>query len=257
MNIEKITMTTSNYRSNLIYNYVRGHTDVTIGGLYWWAYPSRIVLFILLPIYVGCAMIDKAGFALYGNPVKYLSDGPFWLGLFGLLAFATSAALYEPNRIILDPPLQIAPRRINGILSLLYLMTLIAYAILLLPVMQHPALVVERYQCSVSECYEIRETLIAIPGITTFMSFQSLCITLHLSYTRLTKCPAPKLLRLPMIALIVACILRAWLCSERIAILELIIPAFIIKFSAFEGEKKKDLASACPAFRRVCRVWNI
>jgi hypothetical protein len=86
--------------------------------------------------------------------------------------------------------------------------------------------------------YEMRDILNRIPGITTFMTLQSLCVVLHVSYTRLTNYPTPKFLRLPMIALIIACILRAWLWSERLAILELIIPVAIIRFSPFEGRKQ-------------------
>jgi hypothetical protein len=200
-------------------------------------------------------MIDKTGFALYDQPVKYFSDGPFWLGLSALLAFATSAALVEPKKIISYTAPAIPRGIINGTLSLLYLVTLMAYTIFLLPITYHPALLLEQFNGSDSAMYKLRDILNKMPGVTSFMALQSLCVVLHVNYTRLTKYPAPKLLRLPMIVLIIACILRAWLWSERLAILELIIPGRyqIVPLRRTET----DLASACSAIWRFCRVRNI
>ena len=64
-------------------------------SLYWWMYPSRIALFVLLPIYVGCGGFDAADYALYKQPYVFLVSDRFWLGFAGLVAFAIGSLCVE------------------------------------------------------------------------------------------------------------------------------------------------------------------
>lgn len=213
--------------------------------MYWWLYPSRIVLFVLIPVYLGCSFIDATDYVLlYNQPMKYLSGAEFWLGLAGLVMFAFASWCAEPRIIPKQLQIRISPRALNKTLSVLFGIVLTAYFIFLLPMLAHFNLVIALATGSRGAMYELRDTLNQIPGVTSFVSLQSLCVVLYVGYSRLTGCEPPRIYRTLLRIMIVACILRAWLWSERIALLELLMPAVVMKFCMPTSGKKRWLVLA-------------
>lgn len=214
--------------------------------MYWWSYPSRIVAFILLPMYLGCAAIDGSMYAmLYKQSNNFITGREFWMGLLGLVAFISASWCAEPRSVNAAPAyLDIHPLTFNKVLVTLYGVVLLCYAIFLMPVVSHPALVMELANGSKTAMYDLRETLNRIPGVTTLVCLQSLCVTLHVGYARFTGYAAPRRYRILLVLLTIACVLRSWLWSERMALMELILPAVIMSAAAIDNGKKRWLALA-------------
>jgi oligosaccharide repeat unit polymerase len=191
-------------------------------------YPSRIALFILLPIYVGCGGFEAADYALYKQPHVFLVSDRFWLGLAGLVAFAIGSLCVESGLQSNPKRLEVEGHDLRVVLGWLYAVTLAAYAIFLFPVLLKPQLVVELYDGSLDAAYTLRSTLERIPGVTTLSTLQSLCVVLHLLYRRMTGSTLAGIYNILLAALVVACLLRSWLWSERLALIELAVPAALV-----------------------------
>jgi oligosaccharide repeat unit polymerase len=202
-------------------------------------------MFLMIPIYIGCSWIDATDYALlYNQPWKYLSGDEFWLGLGGLVVFSFASWCAEPRTMPQQAQMRISPHAINRSLSTLFGIVLTAYAIFLLPMFMHFNLVIALATGSTGAMYELRDTLNQIPGVTSFVSLQSLCVILYVGYPLLTGFKPPRRYRTLLYIMIVACILRAWLWSERIAVLELIMPAVVMKFGMGTTGKKRLLMLA-------------
>lgn len=220
-----------------------------VGGrssLYWWLYPSRVAFFLLIPIYLGCIAFTASDYALYKQYEVFLTAGPIWLGLAGLVVFALSSFCAEFGIRHRPTPLLFDSGTLRAILAGLYVATLIAYAIFLFPILFNPQLIAELYGGSIGAMAELRETLTRIPGVTSLMTLQSLCVVLHVAYRRVTGSRLPYVYHLLLAAVVVFCLLRAWLWSERLALIELAIPAALVAIG-YPGRPRKPLLAAAPA----------
>jgi hypothetical protein len=208
--------------------------------IYWWAYPSRLALFVHLPIFVLCALMDETSYALYKHSTKFLSGEIFALGLAAILCFALGAFLLEP-RAALAETTRVAEQTVNNALNLLFAIVLAAYAIFLFPVVVSPNLLLDLLQGSTSAMFGLRETLNRIAGLTSLVNLQSLVAVLVCAYRPLTGKRLPQPYRRLMIVLAIACILRAWLWSERLALIELALPVTIVSFAKAATEPRAGL----------------
>ena len=169
----------------------------------------------------------------------------FWLGLAGLVAFAIGSFCAELGAQSDRKRLEVESHDLRVVLAWLYALTLLAYAIFLFPVLLSPQLVVELYDGSTTAAYTLRSTLERIPGVTTLSTLQSLCVVLHLLHRRITGRGLPGIYQVLLTALVVACLLRAWLWSERLALIELAVPAALVGV-AFPGKRRTLLLAASP-----------
>jgi hypothetical protein len=178
--------------------------------IYWWAYPSRLALFVHLPIFVLCGLMDEKYYALYKHSAKFLSGEIFALGLAAILCFALGAILLEP-RAALAETTRVAEQTVNNALNLLFGIVLAAYAIFLFPIVASPTLLLDLLQGSTTAMYGLRETLNRIAGVTSLVNLQSLVAVLVCAYRPLTGKHLPQSYGRLMIVLAIACVLRAWL----------------------------------------------
>lgn len=195
--------------------------------LYWWASPSRVALFVHLPIFLLCALIDESDYAVYKHSAKYLDGYTTTLGVAAILCFALFSALFEPRRAYPDL-VPVSHQTVDAALNTLFAIVLTAYAIFLFPIVFNLQLLLDLLHGSTTAMYGLRETLNRIPGVTTLMTLQSVLATLLASYAGLTGRRLPRLYRRMAIVLVVACLLRAWLWSERLALIELALPAMVV-----------------------------
>jgi hypothetical protein len=203
--------------------------------IYWWAFPSRLALFVHLPIFLLCSAMDESDYAIYKHSVKHLNDYSVMLGVAAILCFALFSALFEPRRA--DPDVSPVPAKtVDAALSALFTIVLIAYAIFLLPIIFNLQLMLDLLQGSTTAMYGLRETLNRIPGVTTLMSLQSLLAVLLASYTALTGRRLSLLYRRLAIMVVIACLLRGWLWSERLALIELALPAVVVIWAKISPE---------------------
>ena len=214
-------------------------------SLYWWSRPSRLVAFVLVPIYLYCGYMDEDFYALYAHQGKYLVGDTFIVGLLALAAFALSSACVEGGIGPAPAPSRVSSARVRKALLALYVVVLTTYAFFLFPILLRPQLVLEHLSGSVETMVELRNVLNRVPGFTSLVALQSLCVILTLNYGRLTGERLPRHYLVLMAMVVVACALRTWLWSERLALVELIVPAAIVKFADLRSAKGR-VASAAP-----------
>jgi uncharacterized membrane protein YhaH (DUF805 family) len=128
-----------------------------------------------------------------------------------------------------------------------YLVVLAAYALFLYPIVLRPGIVLEHLRGSHDTTGELRQILNRVPGVTSFVALQSLCVVLSLQYRQLTGQRLPDLYRALFVAVVIAAVLRAWLWSERLAVVEVIVPAAIARYGFVQ-----DMRS--PVVRRLMNL---
>jgi hypothetical protein len=182
----------------------------------WWIHPAKLALYFLVPVYC---------FIVYVVPVVWpevivlkrasyirgplAATGLAMLGLVALFAFVGS-------RVDVDRPRPhghvIAPSK----LALSASLTVLAYIIWFFPIMLHGRLFLERD--------ELNQT----PGIT---SFTQMGIPFALAYLHCRFAGGqafPRYVRLLFFAIVVLTVARVFIWSERLALIELAVPAAIV-----------------------------
>jgi hypothetical protein len=96
-------------------------------------------------------------------------------------------------------------------------------------------------QGSTTAMFGLRETLNRIAGVTSLVNLQSLLAVLVFTYRPLTGKQLPRRYWRLMIALTIACVLRAWLWSERLALIELVLPIIIATLAKAAPEQRLRL----------------
>jgi hypothetical protein len=202
--------------------------------LYWWSYPSRVALFVTLPIYLFCWSLNAATFDFYGHNHKFLTGPTAILGLAAILAFAACAFLVEPRAARREAVVLVDPASLNPAVNVLTTVVLAAYTIFLFPILLKPQLLIELVMGSQTAMFTLRETLNRIPGVTSLMSLQSLLAVTIVGYKGLTGTHAPKLYTRALAIVAGLCLLRAWLWSERLALIEFVVPVIVVALARFE-----------------------
>ena len=195
-----------------------------------------LVVFALVPIYLYCGYMDEASYLLFGHPAKYLVGNSFIVGLLALFAFVFGAASMEGQRRE-RPEAWVVVQRARNALTVLYFLVLIAYGVFFFPLLLRPQIILEHLHGSVATGAELRQVLNHLPGFTSLVALQSLCVALSLSYDRLTGERLPRVYRILMITVVISCVLRAWLWSERLALVELMVPAAVAKYAAVKNSR--------------------
>lgn len=199
--------------------------------LYWWTYPSRVALFVMLPIFLACATLGEADFAVYKHSHKFLSGDVVHLGMAVIIGFAVFSFLFEPRRALPDIARPIPAAALDRAIAVIATLVVFAYVVFLSPLLFRPQLMLEHMQGSSTAMYTLRETLNRVPGVTSFMALQSLLAVLIVCYTHLTGQERPRILRWLLVAVAICCVLRSWLWSERLATIELFLPIMLLTFA--------------------------
>ena len=218
-------------------NVADGSKHTRLRSFYWWSRPSGLVLFALVPIYLYCGSMDEVAFSLYNHPKNYLVGNSFVVGLFALLAFAIGSASCERRKGDTSEA-WVQPERARYALSVLFCLVLIAYGVFFLPLLQRPQIVLDHLRGSQETMAELRAVLNRIPGFTSLVALQSLCVVLSLNYERLTGERLAKGYWVLTILVAICCASRAWLWSERLALIELIVPAAIARYASIDRGQK-------------------
>jgi hypothetical protein len=145
-----------------------------------------------------------------------------------ILSFAICSLPFEPRRARVDVCRKISIKAANNTIHALAVLVLVAYAIFFLPVISNPQLILDHLVGSSTAMYALRETLNRIPGVTTLMTLQSLLAILVVSYSRLTGQRLPRVYLRLLAVVAAACVMRAWLWSERLALIELALPVGVV-----------------------------
>jgi hypothetical protein len=184
----------------------------------WWLHPGKLVYRFLVPLYLFIVYVVPAEWPqlLVLKGADYIQGplavmGLLMLGLFGLFGFIGSRVSIErppPNGYLIDP----------FRLGFVGVLTVTAYVIGYLPIVARGQLLA-------------REELNMTPGITSFTQM-GVPFTLCLLYCRFTTRQAfPRPIRWLFSAVIFLSVARVFIWGERLALIELVIPASLLLFT--------------------------
>jgi hypothetical protein len=171
--------------------------------------------------------MDDGAYTLYGHPKSFLFENATWFGYSGLIGFSIAAFLGEAL------PLNFRSKRysetaVNHALTALVAVTVAANFVLLLPAIINPGMLAGHLFGSHTDMYSIREDLNRIPRITSFVYLQSLVVVVAMNYPVLSGRALPYKFRVAVVIVVFLSIIRAWLWSERLALIEIALPAALI-----------------------------
>lgn len=217
--------------------------------MYWWTRPSLATLLIVLPIFLFCALLPESSYILYAQNGKYFSGEPLLLAIAALGLFSLGAALTEGGTHTSHVPVYPAPL-LNKIIATLFGLVVTAYVIFFSPLLDNWGLVVDHLNGSITAQFMLREVLNRIPGITSFVSLQSLVLILVLQYPLLSGKPVPRWQYWVVLIVALLAALRTWLWSERLALLELLLPLAFVRFGEIR-QGASGLVALAPLYGAV------
>jgi hypothetical protein len=189
------------------------------GGFYpasglWWLHPSLLILLVLLPVYLSVLAFDfrqRVGIA-------YVPGFDYWFGLLMLLAMVVGvqSAVAQRHTLKAAPP----PRVSNGVMMLLLVPTLLAYALWFGPVLARPELLLEVLR---GERPEIRDDVSTIKGVTTFTQFGVAYVIAYAMKTAYTPLTVTRWQRVGLLLVFGLAVFRSIAWAERLAVIELVL----------------------------------
>jgi hypothetical protein len=212
----------------------------------WWLRPAPLILAVVVPLYLSFLAFD------YENvvPRRYLPGANYLWGLVLLGALALGAALAsassragapQPGSLLPTP----APLRIPGALTAsLLVLTLTAYVVWFGPLISQPQLVLEIFS---GERDNLRGELQTMPGVTTLTQC-GVAFGVLVTIKRFSAGGAAVWERAGVVLMVLLALGRAFLWSERLAVLEVLVPCGVTAaaFYRFRSEHGARLAAVLP-----------
>ncbi len=222
----------------------RHRTPVAAADL-WWLRPAPLIVAVIVPLYLSFIFFD------YENvvPIRYVPGANFAWGLLLLLALALGAALGsgkahpfgDPAVAPLAPPMQIS----SALTAALLLFTVVAYVIWFGPLVDQPELVAQIFQ---GERDNLRDELSTLPGVTTLTQC-GIAFVVLVTVKRFSGGEgAARWERAGVVLVILLAVLRAFLWSERLAVIEVLVPMGVTAaaFYRFRSAQGSRLATVLP-----------
>jgi hypothetical protein len=202
-------------------------------GEVWWLSPAKVTLYFILPIYCACVAMGESFYWQFGIRQKYLDGWSIFLGGACIAAFALGAFLTERgqgSRPASAAAPKIDPVALGRCVVLLYGLTFVGYVLLLWPLLDHLDLLAAHWAGSDRAQYLLRTYLVENKMLgASLVSLQAFAVVLTFGWTVLTPqktIPRPYLVLAAVLAVI--CVFRAWVWSERLAIIEIVMPVLVI-----------------------------
>lgn len=194
----------------------------------WWLDPIRATVFIVFPIFCLAAYFNRFNYAAFNASEDFLTPKTFALGVFSMglmiLGIAIGRSMIRRRDIVTG----IDCRRAENVLTGIGLVTIIAYVLLLGTLATNLSLVLELVRGNASAGSDLREVLGRIPGVTSFIQFDVVFLTLLSALVVLARYRPPTRLWIMTGVILTLTFLRAVLASERLAMLEALGAMFII-----------------------------
>lgn len=201
----------------------------------WWMVPHLVVPALLIPLLTAAWLVPVEFHWELGRYAKFLDFGYFTLGVSGVGAFVLGSVIvsrFTPSRQMLmideiERSITVC-NLLQNICWVLFAISVIAYAIWFMPILHNPGIIFDIIS-SEEGPKEIREGIGTIPGITTLVQAQVPYLTLIVvRYLYLQEARPTRLEKCCAIFIVVLTCFRNAIWSERIAVIELVMPAIIL-----------------------------
>lgn len=206
----------------------------------WWLHPSVIVLLGLLPMYLAVLLYDLRRTV----PAAYIPGLNYWFGVLLLLAVVVGIHwALSPARL---GAARVPPRISLGVMLLLLLPALAAYAVWFGPLLAQPQLLVE---LATGQRSYVRDEISTVKGVTTFTQFGLAYIVAYAIKTGARMQRVHRIEHLGALLLVLLAVFRAFAWAERLAVLELMVCFTITRMAYLPITTARGwrLASVLPA----------
>lgn len=212
----------------------------------WWIDPARVLLFLLLPLFVLSAWFGGPMMAQFGN-IDFLMPRLILLGAICIAVFALGAWLgtamtarrnLDLRRVSFDP--QLFDLAHFGVI----VVAVVTHAIMLAPLMLKPGLMLGVLTGEMGANFEARLAMLRIVGLTSFTHLSMLAYAMaSVRFVQRGAFAGSPLGALGLLALVPLIVMRGFMGSERLALLENAI-AFLLPLFAFWPRLRRFAAIA-------------
>jgi len=190
--------------------------------LAWWMNPWKMIVFFVIPLYLFIWGYVELGIDGLAN--SYLVSEVAIIGLMGivfiLIGYFTSLILLPMNKGKVPP-------QVRAIyLDIFAVLTIIAYITWFFDLFFHPEILVNIIYGGLGSVYESRNLLSTIPGVTTLTQMGIVYVGLYYFF-KLKNIHLRKKYKYYLFIIIFMCLVRVVVWSERLAIIELLMPMAI------------------------------
>ncbi|MDQ3563046.1 MAG: oligosaccharide repeat unit polymerase [Pseudomonadota bacterium] len=199
---------------------------------YWWYKPYVLAPTVTLPFLGVGALLPTEWYTTAGTQ-KYLDLETFTIGFVALFCYSLaawfSARSYSSSpRRHLEPHLQVNEHTYRKVMHLVLFVTTAAYLIWFGPLLNRPELVLSLLKGEQGAIYALKEYAEKTPGITSFTNLGPLYGVLYALYPTATGYERRPGDRLFFLGFMFLAVLRVLFSSERVALLEVVIPFAVI-----------------------------
>ena len=196
-------------------NRFQGRAPATHRGAdVWWLHPSMTVVLVLLPVYLSVLAYDFR----QRVPVVYVPGWDYWFGALLLLAMVAGIQLAQAQRhsVAVLPP----PRISFGLMMLLLVPCVVAYAVWFAPVLSRPQLLLD---IAAGRRAELRDDISTVKGVTTFTQFGLAYVIAYAIKAGTGLVPLRRIEHAGLVLVFVLAVFRAFAWAERLAVIELVL----------------------------------
>lgn len=211
----------------------------------WWINPVGFIAFIIMPTFVLSIIYGAPVMSMFGS-LNFLSISFLWTGvgclsalMAGLFGGASLSSSFLVARRGWDE------RHLISAIRILLIVSLLAHVMLLGTVMAQPDLWASALSGSRGAASQMNRELSRIPGVTTLTQLYLLGVPLYVVYPFLFRRRLPQGIQRIFLALVVFVVFRAFLASERFALIELAVCYFLPKIAC---SPRKDIYGYLPPF---------
>lgn len=196
--------------------------------LAWWLDPARATVFIVLPIFCAAAYLNQYNYSDFNASENFLTAETFSLGMLSIALLVLGMTIGRSLKPRRDVVTIVIYNRVEKVLLAIGWITIVAYVLLLGTLATNLSLVLQLVRGDIDAGGELRKALGRIPGVTSFIQFGVVYLSLLSALIVMAKYRPPTKIWVMTGAILLVTLLRALLASERLAMLEALAALFII-----------------------------
>ena len=202
----------------------------------WWLNPAGYSLWVLLPTFMVTCWIGAPMMAEFGA-LNYLNFRYVLLGAGVCIIIAAGAALGKRFNTSSRHNFIPSQKGMERVILVTSGISLLMHLIMLSPLITDPSHIVGIMSGAQSAVFLFKQSLISIPGITTFTQLYMFALALFGAHTAIYRIKPPKHIYVLVISLLIVIAIRAFFSAERLALVEAglayIVPVIILRQRRF------------------------
>lgn len=206
---------------------------------YWWASPGWVTLLLMVPISLIVAVMPRQAYLEFDQARQFFAGDQLLVALSGLLAFSAGcgvvgyvsrSALRQTTGQASGPATRLQHSHYRRAMLAIGLVAFAGNIAVVLPILADPGLVIAFLTGKASVFALIKERTLQIPGLTSVSNLAALFATLYALKSKIADRPLDWFDHAFAAMVFLAVLMRAVINSERLAIIEVVLPIGIVWF---------------------------